>query len=254
MDDKDTLVQPSAADVLAEVKRRRAQAPPVDGIQRRIVILADRFIFWLSKHWVAVFNVLALLYVGLPILAPVLLHLGATRAGLAIHLIYRPLCNQLPQRSWFLFGRQFTYTPAEFMELAGVDVVSNPMWAGTYVGNEVLGYKMALCQRCVPIHGSILFFGLLYGLWRQRVRPLPIWAYVVFGLVPMALDGGYQLMSTALPLLWPDLPITPYESTALLRVITGTLFGLATVWLAYPYVQETMDEFRETLQQRFGWE
>jgi uncharacterized membrane protein len=254
MDEQNSLVQPSTAEVLAEVRKRRAQAPPpMSEGQRRIVVTADRFVFWLSKHWLAVLNVLAFLYVGLPILAPVLMHLGAERPAMAIHLIYRPLCNQLPQRSWFLFGPQSTYTPAEFLELAGVDVVSNPVWAGTYVGNEVIGYKIGLCQRCVAIHGAIFLFGLLYALGRRRVRPLPLWAYVVFGLLPMAVDGGYQLMSTALPILLPDLPIRPYESTSLMRVITGTLFGLATVWLAYPYVQETMDEFRETLQQRFGW-
>jgi hypothetical protein len=38
-----------------------------------------------------------------------------------------------------------------------------------------------------------------------------------------------------------------------MRTITGALFGLATVWLAYPLIQEVMDECYETLQQRLGW-
>ncbi len=255
MGERNNLGQPSTADVLAEVKKRRvkAQRPMSEG-QRRIVILADRFVFWLSRHWLAVFNALAFLYVGLPILAPVLVHLGAGEPAMLIHLIYRPLCNQLPQRSWFLFGPQFAYTPAEFMERAGIDVVHNLLWAGTFIGNEVLGYKMALCQRCIAIHGSIVLFGLLYTLGRRRVRSLPWWAYIGFGIVPMLLDGGYQFISYALPMFWPDGPVIPHETTPAMRLITGVLFGLATVWLAYPLVQETMDEFRETLQQRFGWE
>jgi len=259
MNGQNNLGQPNTvelpvAEVLHEVEQRRASPrPPMGETQRQFVILADRFVFWLSKHWLAIFNVLAFLYVGLPILAPVLMYLGARGPAMAIHLIYRPLCNQLPQRSWFLFGPQFVYTPLEFMEWVGIDVVQDPVRAGTFVGNEVVGYKMALCQRCVAIHGAIFLFGLLYALGRRHVRPLPWWAYVGFGLLPMAIDGGYQFLSYALPLLLPNSSITPYETTPLMRALTGALFGLATVWLAYPYVQETMDEFHETLQRRFGW-
>jgi uncharacterized membrane protein len=45
----------------------------------------------------------------------------------------------------------------------------------------------------------------------------------------MAVDGFTQLFG------WR-------ESDWLLRTITGCLFGMATVWLAYPYVQEAMDD------------
>jgi len=216
--------------------------------------LADLFVFWLSKHWLAVFNTLALLYVGLPFLAPVLMVLGAGAPAMIIHTVYRPLCHQLPQRSWFLFGPQLAYTLPELMEWVGRDVVSNP-WERTFVGSEAVGYKVALCQRDTAIYGAILLSGLVYGLLRRRwkVSPLPWWAYIV-GLLPMAADGGYQFLSYALPLLWPDFPTSPYESTPLMRIITGAFFGLATVWLAYPYVQETMEEFHDTLQRRFEQE
>jgi len=254
MDEQNNPGQPSTAEVLAEVERRRAKARrPVSKGQHRVVILADRFIFWLSKHWLAIFNALAFLYVGLPTLAPVLMHLGLTGPALLIHAIYRPQCNQLPQRSWFLFGPQFTYTPSEFMERVGIDVVHNLLVAGTFVGDEVVGYKMGLCERCTAIYGAILLSGLLYALGRRRVRPLPLWAYVSFGLLPMGIDGGYQFLSAVLLFLRPDFPIRPYESTPLMRVVTGLLFGLTTVWLAYPLVQETMKEFHDKLQRRFGW-
>ena len=219
------------------------------GAQRRIVVLADRFVFWLSKHWLAVFNVLALLYVGLPVLAPILLQLGVAGPAVVIYMIYDPLCNQLPQRSWFLFGQQSAYTLSELAPWIG----SDPL-ASSFVGNEIAGYKIGLCQRCLAIHGAIFLFGLVYALGRRRIRPLPWWAYIGFGILPMAADGGFQFLSYALPLFLPSLSITPYETTPFMRTLTGTLFGLATVWLAYPYVQETMDEFRDTLQKRFGWE
>jgi uncharacterized membrane protein len=246
--------QPSTAEVLAEVERRRAGArPPMSEGERRVVLIADRFVFWFSKHWLAVFNFLAFLYVGLPVLAPVLMALGAEGPARIIHTIYKPLCNQLPQRSWFLFGPQFTYTLPDLVQLVGPDVLSIP-WAENFIGNHALGYKMAHCERCAAIYGAILLFGLLFVLVRRRLRPLPWWAYIGLGIVPMMLDGGFQFVSYLVAYLWPGGPITPHETTPAMRVITGGLFGLATVWLAYPLVQEAMDEFRETLQERFGWQ
>ncbi|MBS3784652.1 MAG: DUF2085 domain-containing protein, partial [Anaerolineae bacterium] len=101
----------------------------------------------------------------------------------------------------------------------------------------------------------IFLFGLLYGLLRRRwnVRPLPWWGYILMGLVPMGLDGGYQFLSYALPLVFPGISLQPYETTPLMRLITGTLFGWATVWLAYPYLQESMEDVRASLGRRFGW-
>jgi uncharacterized membrane protein len=247
---------PSTADVLAEVERRRAIArPPRGERQRQVVVLADRFVYWLTKHWLAVLNTLAFLYVGLPFLAPVLMRVGAVGPAMVIHTMYRPLCHQLPQRSWFLFGPQISYTLPELADQAGASAVAGA-FERAFIGNEALGYKVALCQRDTAIYGSILLIGLLYGLLRRRfkVPPLPWWAYLGFGILPMLLDGGYQFLSYALALLWPAGPIAAHETTPTLRLITGGLFGLATVWLAYPLIQETMEEFRHTLQQRFGWQ
>jgi len=246
--------QASSADVLEEVRRRRqARNPRPSERRRRFVVGADRFIFWLSKHWLAVFNTLAFIYVGLPFLAPTLMHQGAYTAASLIYTVYRPLCHQLPQRSWFLFGPQISYLLPELMELAGDEVTG--AFSSGFVGNPELGYKVAFCQRDTAIYSAIFAFGLLYGLLRKRwnVRPLTWWAYILLGLVPMGLDGGYQFLSYALPLVFPGVSLTPYETTPLMRVVTGTAFGLATVWLAYPYVQDSMEDVRAALEMRFGW-
>ncbi len=246
--------QPSTAEVMEEVRRRQE----VRRIQSKktapkLALAADRFIFWLSKRWLGVFNALAFLYVGLPFLAPMLMHLGAEPAASFIYAMYSPLCHQLPQRSWFLFGPQIAYRLPELMELAG-DEVTNA-FSNSFVGNEALGYKVAICQRDVAIYGAIFLFGLVYGLLRRHwdVRPLPWWAYILLGLVPMGLDGGYQFLSYLLPRLIPGISLAPHETTPLMRLITGTLFGCATAWLAYPYVQESMEDVRASLEHRFGW-
>jgi uncharacterized membrane protein len=234
-------------------RRRRERRTHPSETTRKLVIAADRFIFWLSKHWLGVFNVLAFLYVGLPVLAPTLMHLGAETPASFIYTIYRPLCHQLPQRSWFLFGPQISYRLPELQELAGSEVTD--AFSNHFIGNEALGYKMAFCQRCLSIYGAIFLFGLVYGLLRRYwdVRPLPWWAYLLLGLVPMGLDGGYQLLSYILPVILPGISLQPYETTPLMRLITGTMFGWATVWLAYPYVHESMEDVRVSLEQRLGW-
>jgi uncharacterized membrane protein len=61
--------------------------------------------------------------------------------------------------------------------------------------------------------------------------------WILLGLFPIGLDGGSQLLSYL-----PFLHFPPRESTPLLRVLTGALFGIASAWFAYPYVQESMDE------------
>jgi uncharacterized membrane protein len=246
--------QPSSAEILEEAERRReARDGQRSNRKKSLAVAADRFIFWLSKRWLAVFNTLAFLYVGLPFLAPTLMHLGAETPASLIYTVYSPLCHQLPQRSWFLFGTQMSYRLPELMALVPSEVTD--AFSNGFIGNQALGYKVAFCQRDAAIYGAIFVSGVVFGLLRRRweIKPLTWWAYILIGLVPMGLDGGYQLLSYALPLVFPRISLQPYETTALMRVITGTLFGLATVWLAYPYVQSSMDDVRAALEKRFEW-
>lgn len=226
---------PTVEEVLAEVERRRAgravASPPG---------AADRLLLWLARHWLALVNLAALLYMGLPFAAPILMRAGLPLPAQIIYAMYRPLCHQLPYRSWYLFGEQLAYT---YDQLAA-NVGEEALVPHGYVGDPELGYKVALCQRDTAIYGSILLAGLAYAMSR-RWSPLPFWAYIVFGVVPIGLDGGLQLVTYLLAYVLPDLAVTPLESSPLRRVITGTLFGVATVWLVYPRLQEVAAEIVE---------
>lgn len=247
--------QPSTAEVLAEVERRQQerQLPPprqMSPLERRLVLVADRFIYGLGRHWLTVANVFVLFYVGLAVLAPVLMASGLERPARVIHALYTPLCHQLPFRSFYLFGEQLTYTADELRQRVGPEA----LLPHSFPGNAELGFKIALCQRDMAIYGTILLAGLAFGLSGKRWRPMPGWAYVVFGLLPVGLDGGLQLLYYFLVQTFPSLQLPSFESTPLRRVITGALFGLATVWLAYPYIEATFREMTETLEKRFGWQ
>jgi uncharacterized membrane protein len=94
----------------------------------------------------------------------------------------------------------------------------------------------------------LLLSGLAFGLVRSRVKPIPFWAYLLIGVIPIGLDGGSQLISYLVQGLYPS--FVPRESIWVLRTITGALFGLATAWLAFPNLQAAFAEVGESSRAR----
>lgn len=203
---------------------------PVTGRTRDVIIFLDKLIFQLAKHWLFLANLAWGLYVGLPILAPILMLMGHTWLGNVIYTAYKVACHQMPWRSFFIGGLQMVYTYEELITLVGNALTER------YVGDATIGYKVAICQRDVATYGTIVLAGLVFGLVRRRLKPLPIWAFVL-SLVPMGIDGTTQLFGLR-------------ESNWQLRVITGALFGLASVWLAYPYLEEGMRDIRDEVNRK----
>jgi uncharacterized membrane protein len=228
-----------------------------DRLERgRTVTSGDRTSLWISKNYIHVFNILMLVYVGLPFIAPVLMKNGAELPANVIYRFYSILCYQLPFRSWFLFGEQAFY-PRELASIPGVityeTINNNPQIDvfsdRQFLGNDVIGYKVALCQRDIAMYLSMLIFGLGYALSGRRIRAIPWYLWVIIGLGPIALDGFSQLPS-AIPGLPAWLPMR--ESTPLLRTITGTLFGVMTTWYLYPMIEETMKETRRLVTRKLA--
>lgn len=242
----------STSDIVAEAQRRlEMREKEVDDVQalsplaRKIVLVMQRGIYWFTKHWLAVFNTLAFLYVAGAILAPIFMRLSASSLGRLLYRFYQPFCHQYPFRSWFLFGPQSHYPLGERLSVFEMNQRS------TFLGNPEVGYKMAFCQRDLAIYGAIFLGGVIYAWLRHMdFRALSIWVYIAVGIVPMGLDGGLQLLSYA---FWSlDLIPHPYEATPLSRTITGVLFGLGAVGAAYPYLEEFFQETRETLARRYA--
>ena len=214
---------------------------------------SDGISLWLSRHYLALFNILVFLYVGIPFLAPTLMKVGLNAPAQVIYHAYSFVCHQFAFRSWFLFGEQIAYPRAEagitglisFQQATGIngfDLLS----ARAYVGNAQLGYKVALCQRDVAIYGGILIFGVLFSLVKRKFKPIHWIAWILIAIVPIGLDGFSQLISQ------PPLNLIPFrESTPFLRALTGLLFGFFTAWFGYPYVQESMVENRSFLEGKF---
>jgi uncharacterized membrane protein len=84
----------------------------------------------------------------------------------------------------------------------------------------------------MAIYASMVVGGVGFAFVRTRISPLP-WRWYVVVITPMAIDGFTQLFGLR-------------ESNWTLRVITGTLFGLGNIWLAYPHLEIAMRQmFRQ---------
>lgn len=236
---RDRLKQSSGDESL---KARRQRGAQFSG--------ADRFTHWFSRHYLMVLNLFIFLYVGLPFLAPFFMQAGMPALAKPIYTVYGAVCHQMAFRSWFLYGEQPVY-PRVAAEVEGFETFGNVsgldeedlLAARQFIGNEQVGYKIAYCQRDVAIYGAMLLFGLIYGVSKRKIPPLPWYWWGLIGIAPIALDGFSQLLSQI-----PGFSLWAYrESTPLLRTLTGALFGFSTAWFGFPLLEESMTETRQML-------
>ena len=200
---------------------------------------------------------------------------------MAFIVAYQFACHQFAFRSIFLFGDQAVYPRASteidnidtFEERAAKSAAFRAVYAkqiGTdeelteqqveealivwnddlqlaarkFNGDDEMGYKMALCQRDIAIYLAMVIAGIGYGFVRKRLRPVPLWLYVLLGIGPIGLDGFSQLFGYPPFEFWD-----PRETLPSFRILTGALFGLMNVWLAFPYLNASFEENAERLQE-----
>lgn len=211
----------------------------------------DRFVLWLTRHWLFVLNLGMAMFVGGTLLAPVLMRLGLNGPARLVYLLYSMVCHQLPERSYFLFGPHGVDTYSRAQVIAwGAD----PGYLRGFVGNAQVGFKVSIAERDIAIYVTLLLAGVGYALVRRRVRGLSWWAFGLL-ILPMALDGGSHVVSEMTGLGFREtnawlatltgnaLPAAFYTGTILgsfnwlMRTLTGALFAVAVVWFAHPTLE-----------------
>jgi len=210
---------------------------------------------FLRRNYPLLVALLLAIYLGLALLAPILMKTGNTLAAQRVYALFRPFCHQMASRSFFLFGPQLAY-PSNLAHVEGLQTYGEASGqrendvsaASHFVGNEEMGYKIALCERDLAIYTSILIIALLFMFLRDNAKNIPWYIWAVLGLLPIVLDGGTQMISIfQLPFLnW----FPARESTPFLRVLTGTLFGTFTAWYGLFTSDEIFEEDRLTLEKR----
>lgn len=225
----------------------------------------DRFVVLLSRHWLFIINCLLAILVITPLLAPLFMKLGWNIPGRAIYWIYSFLCHQLPERSYFLFGPKISYSLSE-IQLAW-PFSNDATILRQFIGNESFGWKIAWSDRMVSMFSSLWIFAILWALQKNKHKPFPFWGLLVLFL-PLIVDGtthlisdiagfgqGFRDTNSWLQSLTNNSISTSFYSgdawgsfNAWMRLVTGVLFGFATVWYAFPLLNEMFNNFLEEIK------
>ena len=253
--------------------------------RRRNGIRLNKWLLRLSRRWLTVALFLIGLYAGLPWVAPTLMHFGLEEPAHVVYFLYGPFCHQFAFRSFFLFGEQPDYPRAisgttqipyetaianspQFKQalsnyigrpgssFQSVDQFDPYVWSfelqfasKDFFGDPQMGYKLAICERDIAIYTALFLGGLIYSIpiVRKRLRPVPIWLYIVLGVMPIAIDGFSQLFGYPPFNLW-----APRETLPIFRVVTGSLFGLMNAWLGFPYLELSFRDTRRQIEAKFA--
>jgi uncharacterized membrane protein len=123
-----------------------------------------------------------------------------------------------------------------FLEYFGLDNIAKPIFYALHMicaqipahSFYFLGHQFGMCARNISIYGSMFATSLAFSMTKKRLPgiPWPVWLILI---LPMSYDGLTQMFGLR-------------ESTWELRVLTGTLFGMASVWFALPLIQKTLTE------------
>jgi uncharacterized membrane protein len=216
--------------------------------------------YWLARHWLWLATFMVAVYAGLPWLAPLFMEAGWVKAGQLIYLFYSTQCHQLPQRSFFLFGRQPMISLSEIQSLGNLG--ADPLELRRFIGNPTMGWKVAWSDRMVAMYSSmVVWVILLFGLSPRRLRPLS-WRGLFLLLSLMIVDGTTHMISDLTGgigagfrdsnawlagLTNNAFAATFYGGDALgsfnswMRLLSGVLFGLAVVWFLVPRIQRSLN-------------
>ena len=130
----------------------------------------------------------------------------------------------------------FAALSVPFLSYFGLDAISKQIFFMLHLvcaqipshSFYIFGHQLGMCERNFSIYASMFVASLVFVLSKKRLPGIPWWLWVLM-ILPMALDGTTQMVGLR-------------ESTWLLRVLTGTLFGLGNMWFALPLIQKTILE------------
>ncbi len=220
----------------------------------------DRLFDWLVAHWLLVTLIILGVWNLLPWLAPVLMHLGWELPAQGIYWLYVFFCHQLPTRSWFLFGPQFTYSRDQILLAAtGATDLVTPVRLRAFVGAPAMGWKLGWSDRMVSFYGGWLVVGLLYAALRPRWRGLTLKVAILL-MLPLLLDGLTHMLSDLGGLRWGfretnvwlawltqnAFPPAFYNGdqwgsfNSLARLITGLLAAFGLIGFVFPYIDRKL--------------
>jgi uncharacterized membrane protein len=87
----------------------------------------------------------------------------------------------------------------------------------------------------VALYAALLCFALIYYLSGKKIKQIHLSLWLLLAVFPIGADGLLQLAGSH-----QYFSVT-YESTPLMRTITGAMFGFFSGWLLFPAIQQTIN-------------
>lgn len=167
-----------------------------------------------SRKLYLILSILIGIYLIFSFLPPIFLKLGYTNAGNIGYEVYHLFCHQKPERSLYLFGEKSFYNISELS-------FENEVHYNGYVGDEVYGYKVAICTRDIALYGSFFLVSLFLSIVNKRVKIKNLYLFIL--ILPIFLDIGIQMIFeyTSLKNTYQF-----YIDNIEKRIVTGTLAGV----------------------------
>jgi len=189
------------------------------------------------EHALYLFLLLAfsLFFVGI-LAAPLMAIMGYEDISTDIYRAYHPFCHQMVERSLCL---------TEDLRIVdctdqGTDPLNRntPLTLGYSRATRIDGkYKLAVCARDTGIYLGIILGIILFPLINRKVTgEPPSLLLLIIALIPMALDGGTQLMGLR-------------TSTNFLRIITGLIAGGVMGYFLVPLIAGLPENLRRRVTQ-----
>lgn len=174
-----------------------------------------------------------LIFVGLILVTPIVAFSNEDSARL-LYQGFSFTCHQKLSRSICLFEDGI----GDCIEQTG-EFVADDREEISAERSGVIGYKFPVCSRDIGLYGFMLVgaivYALLFSLDEKRIFP-PV--LLVVAIIPIALDGGIQFLSD----MGVHLLGFEYESTNMIRLITGGIAGIAVSFYALPILNRMFGE------------
>ena len=130
----------------------------------------------------------------------------------------------------------FAAVSVPFLSYLGLDAIAKPIFFSLHLicaqipshSFYIYGHQLGFCARNLSIYTSMFVGSLIFILSKKKMPGIPWYVWIVL-LLPMAWDGLTQMFGLR-------------ESDWILRVITGTLFGLGNIWFVLPLMQKSITE------------
>lgn len=244
---------------------------PVSPTARSLVQWIDSAALFIVRHWLALFLLIYGLWVWLPFLAPVLMHIGQTGPAGVLYFVYGFFCHQLPERSLFFFGPQVMYG---LDQIGKVWSTENQLVLRQFIGTPEMGWKMAWSDRMISTYGGVWLGAVLWAILGKRAPRVSLAVWLVIGILPLGLDGFTHFINDIVAgssglgfrdtndwlraLTGSAFPYSFYYGNMLgsfnswARWLTGLAFGITTVFAIFPVIRGALLETRHDLEAQLG--